>query len=209
MPRESIRRISGMPLHPRFYPRKGPEDRARVRAELGFVDEDFVALLLFGGKGAPEMAPLAEELLASPGQRVIAVCGDNPALYERLAPAEARARGRLVRLGFSDRVPDLLAAADVLVTKPGPGSLAEAFHQKVPVVVPANGHTIPQERWNARFVKDKGLGFVVKHASEAPERVRRLRADEGLRRELQFALRSLGENRATDEALDAFAAEIR
>jgi len=209
VPREQVQRVSGMPLHPRFYPRKGAADRARIRGELGFVDEDFVALLLFGGKGAPELAPLAEELLASPGVRVIAVCGDNPGLYERLAGAEARARGRLVRFGFTDRVPELLAAADVLVTKPGPGSLAEALHQKVPVVVPSNGRTIPQERWNARFVADKGLGFVVRHSAEAPAVVRRLAGDSGLRAQLQFALRSLGENRATDEALDAIAAAIR
>ncbi len=209
VPRERVLRVSGMPLHPRFYPRRGPEARSRVRSELGFVDEDFVALLLFGGKGAPEMGALAEELLTSPSLRVIAVCGDNPALYEQLAAAETRGRGRLVRFGFTDRVPELLAAADVLVTKPGPGSLAEAFHQRVPVVVPSNGRTIPQERWNARYVADKGLGFVVRHAGDAPAVVRRLAADQGLRGQLHFALRSLGENRATDEALDAIADAIR
>jgi 1,2-diacylglycerol 3-beta-galactosyltransferase len=209
VPRERVTRTSGMPLHPRFYPRKGPQDRARVRAELGFVEEDFVVLLLFGGKGAPEMGPLAEALLAAPELRVVAVCGDNPTLYQRLAPAACRSRGRLVRFRFTERVPELLAAADVLVTKPGPGSLAEAFHQGVPVVVPCNGRTIPQERWNARFVQEKGLGLVVRDPGEAPRMVRQLADDQGLRTRLGFALRCLGENRATDEALDTLAAELR
>ena len=41
------------------------------------------------------MAPLAARLLeAEPAFRVVAVCGDNPALLERLAPLEARAGGR-------------------------------------------------------------------------------------------------------------------
>ncbi|HJS58576.1 MAG TPA: glycosyltransferase [Vicinamibacteria bacterium] len=209
LPRERVTRISGLPLHPRFYPRMGGGARARVRAELGFVDEDFVALLLFGGKGAPELLPLAEELLRMPMLRVVAVCGDNPPLFDRMGPLVGRSRGRLARFGFTDRIPELLAAADVLVTKPGPGSLAEAFHQQVPVVVTSNGRTIPQERWNARFVEQKGLGLVVQSHVEAPAAVHRIATEEPLRTRFRFALRCLGENRAIDEALDALAAELR
>jgi len=209
LPRARVTRTSGMPLHPRFYPRLGGAARARVRAELGFVTEDFVALLLFGGKGAPELVPLAEELLRMPALRVVAVCGDNPPLYDHMEPLMARSRGRLARFGFTDRVPELLAAADVLVTKPGPGSLAEAFHQQVPVVVTSNGRTIPQERWNARFVEQKGLGLVVRSHFEAPAAVYRIATDEPLRTRMHFALRCLGENRAIYEALDAVAAELR
>ena len=61
-----------------------------MRGELGARETDFVVTLLFGGKGSPEMAPLAERLLAEPGAlRVVAVCGDNPALVSALAPLES------------------------------------------------------------------------------------------------------------------------
>jgi 1,2-diacylglycerol 3-beta-galactosyltransferase len=209
LPRERVTRTSGMPLHPRFYPKKGDGARARVRGDLGFVVEDFVALLLFGGKGAPELLDLSEDLLRMPALRVVAVCGDNRPLYDSLGPLVARSRGRLVRFGFTDLVPELLAAADVLVTKPGPGSLAEAFHQQVPVVVTSNGRTIPQERWNARFVEQKGLGLVVRSHTEAAAAVHHIATDEALRTRLRFALRCLGENRAIYEALDSVAAELR
>jgi glycosyltransferase involved in cell wall biosynthesis len=208
IPEQRVTRISGMPLHPRFYPAQGREARTAVRAELGFVEEDFVALLLFGGKGAPEIASVAEGLLATSSARVIAVCGDNPGLFARLEPLAVRSRGRLARFGFTDRVPQLLAAADVLVTKPGPGSLAEAFHQKVPVVVAVNGKTIPQERFNARFVAQQGLGLVVRRPEEAPQAVLQIARDEALRARLHLALRSMGENHATDEALDALFREL-
>ncbi len=72
---------------------------------------------------------------------------------------------------------DVLEATDVLVTKPGPGSLSEAFQHRVPVVVTRNVHTIPQERFNTDFVRDRGLGAVVRHWREIPEAVARLRAD--------------------------------
>jgi 1,2-diacylglycerol 3-beta-galactosyltransferase len=130
LPADRVTRASGMVLHPRFYPRPGPEVRTRVRAEMGLDQAAFVVLILFGGKGSPEVRPLSQMLLEEPGAPcVIAVCGDNPALYASLEEVEAGAGGRLRRLGFTDRVSDYLSACDVLVTKPGPGSLAEAFHQ--------------------------------------------------------------------------------
>ena len=206
IPPEGIARVSGMVMHPRFYRAGGPSVRGRVRAELGLGEADFAVTLLFGGKGSPEMVPLAERLLAAdPAFRVTAICGENPALFERLAPLEARAAGRLARLGFTDRVAELLAASDVLVTKPGPGSLSEAFHQRVPVVVTRNVHTIPQERFNTDFVRDRGLGLVVSHWREIPAVVRELYRDAPERAAIRGRLAARPENRAVYEVIDVVA----
>jgi len=200
---ERVSRTSGMILHPRFYPTPGPEVRARVRRELGLDGSAFVVLVLFGGKGSPEIQPLSEALLdVSPDLRVIAVCGDNPPLYDRLAQVESRSGGRLHRLGFTDRVSEFLSASDVLVTKPGPGSLAEAFHQQVPVVVACNAHTIPQERYNAALVRDGGLGVAVRHWREIPAAVTALRRDPARLAECRRRLAALPPNRAVFEVLD-------
>jgi len=206
IPPEGIARVSGMVMHPRFYRAGGPSVRGRVRAELGLGEADFAVTLLFGGKGSPEMVPLAERLLAAdPAFRVTAICGENPALFERLAPLEARAAGRLGRLGFTDRVAELLTASDVLVTKPGPGSLSEAFHQRVPVVVTRNVHTIPQERFNTDFVRDRGLGLVVSHWREIPAVVLELYRDAPERAAIRGRLAARPENRAVYEVIDVVA----
>jgi hypothetical protein len=209
LPDDRISRSSGMVLHPRFYPRPGPETRARVRHTWGFAPTDFVVLVLFGGQGSPEMRPLVEHLLAhSPDWRVVAICGANPALLTSLEPIEARAAGRLRRLGFTDRVSDCLAACDVLVSKPGPGSLAEAFHQRVPVVVTHDARTIPQERFNARLVESQSLGLAVRHWRDAPPAVARLAGDSDLGRQVRQRLAELPENRAVYEALDVIEREL-
>jgi 1,2-diacylglycerol 3-beta-galactosyltransferase len=206
LPRERVTRTSGMLLHPRFYPPPGAEARTRVRAELDLPEEAFVVLLLFGGKGSPEMRPLSEALLREPdGVHVIAVCGDNPRLFEGMAVVEARAPGRLRRLGFTDRVADYLAACDLLVTKPGPGSLAEAFHQGVPVVVACNAHTIPQERYNARLVRERGLGVAVRTWRQIPAAVTELRRDPRRLDYFRARLAALPPNRAVFEVLDLIA----
>jgi 1,2-diacylglycerol 3-beta-galactosyltransferase len=203
IPPHRVSRVSGMVMHPRFYRAGGPGVRGRVRGELGLREGEFALTLLFGGKGSPEMAPLAERLLgADPAFRVVAICGDNPALFERLAPLDAASGGRLVRLGFTDRVAELLAASDLLVTKPGPGSLSEAFHQRVPVVVTRNVHTIPQERFNTDFVRDRGLGLVVAHWREIPGAARQLLRDPAELAAIGGRLAGLPPNRAVYEVID-------
>jgi 1,2-diacylglycerol 3-beta-galactosyltransferase len=201
LPQGRIWRTSGLVLHPRFYPRGSAEVRARVRQELGARGEDGLAMLLFGGNGSPEMLGLAAALLSRTEARVVAVCGHDDALYAAMGPLEERYRGRLRRLGFTDRVPELTAASDVLLTKPGPGSLAGAFHQRVPVVVCGDARTIPQERFNVRFVAERGLGLTVGRWGDAPAAVETLLRDGQLLDALRARLGTLAENRALWEAL--------
>jgi UDP-N-acetylglucosamine:LPS N-acetylglucosamine transferase len=179
-----------------------------VRAELGARAGDFTVTLLFGGKGSPEIAPLAERLIdQDESLRVIAVCGDNPPLHESLAPLDARSGGRLKRFGFTDRVSDLLAASDLLVTKPGPGSLSEAFHLRLPVVVTRDMHTIPQERFNTAFVARRGVGLVVHGWREIPAAVAGLSREPARLAGMRAALAALPENRAVYEVLEIIARE--
>jgi hypothetical protein len=209
IPAERISRVSGMVLKPSFYRRGGPGAREGVRREMGFGPGAFVVTLLFGGKGSPEMAPLAEALVGEGATwSVVALCGDNPALLDRLAPLQKRAGGRLRRLGFTERVAELMAASDVLVTKPGPGSLAEAFHQRVPVVVVRNVHTIPQERFNTDYVDRHGLGVVVRHWREIPAAVARLHRDPAARAAIRERLAALPENRAVWEVLQVITRQV-
>jgi UDP-N-acetylglucosamine:LPS N-acetylglucosamine transferase len=209
IPADAIVRVSGMVLHPRFY-REAPEAaRLAMRSEMGIGAETFVVLLLFGGKGSPEMLPLAEGLLAeSPDWRVVAIAGQNPDLVARLESLARERSGRLHVIGFTDRVADLMAAADLLVTKPGPGSLAEAWHQRLPVLVSGGRNTIPQERFNVRFVREHELGIVVGHWREVPEAVRTYATDAALRDRIRGRVAGLPRNRAVYEILDLIDAQV-
>jgi hypothetical protein len=209
LPPEAIVRTSGMVMHPRFYAGGGPAARAAARAELGVPADAFTVMELFGGKGSAEMEPLTGELLRLlPDAHVIAICGDNPPLLERMNALAAGAGGRLHALGFTKRVADYLAASDLLVTKPGPGSLAEAFQQRVPVVVASHSRTIPQERWNAAMVAQLGLGRVAPSVEQMPAAAAGLRADAAEWARVQENLRALPPNRAVYEVLDVVEAEL-
>jgi len=105
----------------------------------------------------------------------------------------------------TEEVADVLEATDVLVTKPGPGSLSEAFQHRVPVVVTRNVHTIPQERFNTDFVRDRGLGLVVPHWREIPAAVLGLFRDTAGRAAMRDRIAALPPNRAVFEVIDVIA----
>jgi 1,2-diacylglycerol 3-beta-galactosyltransferase len=76
-------------------------------------------------------------------------------------------------LGFTDKIPEYFRAVDLLVTKAGPGTLAEANAAQLPVVV--YDYVPGQERGNVDFVRHNGLGSVALHgAAEVVEAVRSL-----------------------------------
>jgi UDP-N-acetylglucosamine:LPS N-acetylglucosamine transferase len=202
--RDQIARVSGMVLHPRFLDAGDPGLRLRVRDELGIGPVEPAILLLFGGKGSPDMEPLARSLLErSRAWHVLALCGDNPALLARLDSLSTQAGGgRLRAFGFTNRVADYMAAADLLVTKPGPGSLAEAFQARLPVVVTRNRHTIPQERFNTELVAEGRLGVVVANRRQIPGVVAGLLASPDELARLRTSLAALPQNQAVYEVID-------
>lgn len=102
------------PVKPAFY---DAVPKRVARAGLGIPDDVPCVLLMAGGWG---LAPLAEtaEALGHAGYFVLAVAGMNGRLHARLLAAAARC-WRVVPFGMTHRVPELMAAADVVVTSSG------------------------------------------------------------------------------------------
>jgi UDP-N-acetylglucosamine:LPS N-acetylglucosamine transferase len=71
-------------------------------------------------------------------------------------------------LGFTPDVPQLMRLADFFIGKPGPGAMSEALHLGLPVVTFENAWTLPQERFNTRWVRELGVGLVLRSLHELP-----------------------------------------
>jgi 1,2-diacylglycerol 3-beta-galactosyltransferase len=59
-----------------------------------------------------------------------------------------------------------MALSDFFIGKPGPGSISEALQFHLPVIVECNAKTLPQERYNAEWLTEKGFGIVVPNFRE-------------------------------------------
>lgn len=151
---DRVHRSSGMILRPEFYA-QAPIARAEERQRVGLDAATPTGLVLFGGTGSRAMKGIAARLPKTP---LILMCGRNEALAAELRalPTEAP---RVV-VGFTTEVARWMRLADFFIGKPGPGSLSEAVHQGLPVIVTRNAWTMPQERWNTEWVREHGLGVV-------------------------------------------------
>ena len=157
-----VHRVSGMVLRPAFY-RESVADRAAARRALGLDPQRPTAVVLYGGQGSTQMLRIARLL---PDLQLVLLVGHNAALGERLREVPARAPRAVV--GFTPDVADLLRLGDFFIGKPGPGSLSEALHLGLPVVTFENAWTMPQERYNARWVAEQGVGTVVPSLAALP-----------------------------------------
>ena len=151
-------RTSGMILNPRFYetPPLAEDERREARRALGFDPDLPVGLVLFGGQGAAAMLGIARRL---DNRQLLLICGHNGKLRARLQAMPRRAAAFVE--GFTREVPRYMQLADYFIGKPGPGSLSEAAAMRLPVIVESNAWTLPQERYNAVWVREQGLGLVL------------------------------------------------
>jgi hypothetical protein len=163
---------SGMILRPDFYA-GDPTDRSQLRRELGLREELTTGVMLFGGFGSKAMYEIAERLAeARLPIQLIVICGRNEELAENFRAKKWDMPVHVV--GFTKQVHRLMRASDFLIGKPGPGTIAEAMVRKLPVIVECNSWTLPQERYNTKWVKEKRVGIVLKNFDDIVEGVNEL-----------------------------------
>jgi len=152
-----IFQTSGMILHPRFYEPLAM-DRETERERLGLHPSLPTGLLLFGSEGSKSMAEILTHLEESRLEiQLIMLCGRNAKLQRDLA--RFRSRLRLHLQGYTREVPYFMHLSDFFMGKPGPGSISEALAMGLPVIVESNVKTLPQERYNAQWVEEQGVGI--------------------------------------------------
>jgi len=171
-PVDHIFATSGMIVRPDFY----VEDRAEpiaLRRELGLKPDLPTGMLLFGGFGSKAMYDIVERLEeAGLPLQLIVICGRNQKLAEEFAARSWRLPLHVV--GFTKEVHRLMRAADFLIGKPGPGSVAEAMVRRLPVILECNAWTLPQERYNTQWVREKRVGIVLHNFKEIVAGVKQL-----------------------------------
>ena len=153
MPPEIVK-VVGQPVARKYCVPSG--DKASLREKLGWPQDKFIVLAVGGGEG---MGPLGQtaRAIADSGLDVglIIVAGRN----ERLKTSLEKTHWQVPTLiyGFTREMPDFMRAADVLVTKAGPGTIAEAYNAHLPIILFSK---LPgQEDGNVTYTVDEGAGI--------------------------------------------------
>jgi 1,2-diacylglycerol 3-beta-galactosyltransferase len=145
--------VVGLPVADRFC--RPPGDPQALRQELGWPADRPVVLLVGGGEG---MGPLERTAYAveahCPSAALVVIAGRNQGLKARLEAHPWKIPARVY--GFVREMPDFMRAADILITKAGPGTISEALIAGLPMILYSR---LPgQEDGNISFVVSEGAG---------------------------------------------------
>lgn len=155
----------------------GDHGREEARRALGLSPDDFIVLVSGGAWGLGAVASGVEALadLEGPSVHVVAVCGKNSQLEAQARAIGERRPGRLTVFGFTDQMPEAMAAADVVVTNGAGVTVLEALSTPRPVVAfaPLAGHGIASTKEMVR----RHLAVEARDVADLVAQVRRFRTD--------------------------------
>lgn len=156
IPQEKVK-IFGIPIDPKF---NNKTDVKFVKLGLGLELDKPTVLVMGGGQG---YGPIKDIVLLLDGLsvdfQIIVVCGINGRLFRWLASQRRKFNKKIAPLQFVDNVNELMAASDIIITKPGGLTTAEALAKGLPMIIvdPIPG----QEAKNAQFLTQIGAAVQV------------------------------------------------
>jgi 1,2-diacylglycerol 3-beta-galactosyltransferase len=163
LPDDKIK-VIGMPIDPKFFLRDKEKQVAREHEHL--KPRAFTILLMGGGEGAGKMLEIIEEIDRQKlAVQLIVITGRNKSLETKLKKVSDKFSFPMRVFGFTDQVHELMAESDLIVTKAGPGTIAEAMAMGLPIIITS---WLPgQEEGNVEFVVRENVGRV----SQDPDKV--------------------------------------
>lgn len=196
--------VTGIPVREGFGT---PRDLHAVRRRLGLSEQRPTVLFLSGGFAAAPFAEVIDALWRSrPDVQVLAVCGRNQRQQERVR-AVTRPPGSVLHvLGFVEEIPDLMAVADVVVSKSGGITTSECMAAGRPLLVSA--HIAGQEERNADAVAEAGAGARGLSVDSLVSRLRVLLDDPAALAAMALAARRMGRPDAAACVVDDVAARV-
>lgn len=192
---------TGIPIAAKF---SGKHDLKAVRKTLGLRDDLPVLLVLSGGFGMGPVADILDELnKVQRDFQAIVVCGRNEKLRRELAGRDRKHPTHV--LGFASNMHELMAVADLIVTKPGGLTSSEAMAMGKPLLIldPIPG----QEAANSDFLLERGAAAKVNRVEDLPYRVEQLLGSKRLG-EMAKAAKALGRPKAAQKICEQVAKRL-
>lgn len=191
--REERIRLFGLPIRPSFW--EETRSRNELRRELGMAINIPAVLLVGGGDGVGGLEAIANaiavrvaEEVGTSGGQIVVVCGKNKKLLRRM---KARSWPVPVILkGFVNNMSEWMSACDILCSKAGPGTIAEAWIRGLPIIL--TGFLPGQEEGNVKLVTDSGSGEYHAHPEAIARCAARWVSDPELRGAIAARATSLG-----------------
>jgi processive 1,2-diacylglycerol beta-glucosyltransferase len=187
--------VTGIPIHPGF---RAKPDRGKCLAAHGLKGDRPIVLQLAGGFGVGPIEKLFNQLLEiEQPLEVVVVAGRNEKAQAQLAKVSVPARHRAKVIGFTTQIDELMAVADLVVSKPGGLTTSEVLARGAAMVIV---NPIPgQESRNSDFLLENGAAIKINNLGTMKMKLEKLLGDPRRLREMKAnALKLAKPNAAFD-----------
>ncbi len=165
VPAEKIR-VLGMPVHPKFV---APPSMSRTRflKKLGLTPERLTICINASWAGNTHWLKTYRALTECKRPlQVIFLCGHNAKLQEQVKTAAAETGIPTAILEFNNKIPELMNAVDLMVTKAGGLTTYEALARRLPLVLDNTIEPMPQEAPTMRMMVESGMAEELNRAED-------------------------------------------
>lgn len=157
-------KVAGFPIRPDFFE---PKDVDTLKAHYKVPLNKPVIFLFMGSVGSEALYTFSQELaqLSEPVHLLIGV-GRYAAMKEKIQTIPFPPHITYSVVEFTPRISDLMAIADLMITKAGPVSMSEAMYMNVPMLVDVTASSLAWERMNYEFIEKHGFGRIITNINE-------------------------------------------
>ncbi len=188
----------GTPIDPLFTK---VLQKDRIYEETGLSHNKPVILVMGGTHGIGPDEKLLKELDDSrEDMQIVVITGVNKRLFGKIKKFASRSGKKIVPLGFVNNVHELMEISDIIVTKPGGLTTAEALAKSLPMIIlnPLPG----QEDLNARVLTEKGIALKAADEKDARLLIEGLIRDPGKRKKMGGLMRKSAKPRSASQTAE-------
>ncbi len=156
--------VTGIPTTGEFHEE---HDTTALKKHYGVDPDRKTVFIMSGGFGVGPVGKMLKAMKDTSSRiQVIAVCGHNEKLYSELEDISGSLNYPVKLFGFTDKVAELMAISDLMITKAGGISVTEAMDSELPMVL--YGSIPGQETWNEKMLLEAGAAELAKSINDIP-----------------------------------------
>ena len=159
------------PVRHSFYEKISKEE---ARDQFGLPQGKFLVMILMGGSGSWKIKSYAELIAqnSGPDLHIVACVGANKNLEQSLR--DSPEKEKISTVGFTEAIGSLMKASDLLISKPGPTTIAEAMVSGIPLLLDKSSHQLLHEKPHLDYVEKNFYGTKFCSTKELLEKVKQL-----------------------------------
>ncbi len=187
----------GLPIRPDFLVKRDPEN---LKSLYKIPQHKPVILIMIGGVGGETTKGYIKSLgTIQLGVHFIVCAGRNADLADDLKKMPLHPTNSMTVMGFTDKIPELMALSDLIITKSGTTSVTEALAMQIPILIDCTTPVISWEQANIDLIMHYGVGDFITHFNEAETIVRQFLYDSELRHQMRMSFQKIPKNRFNEE----------